>query len=96
MFEQAVMPTLMFLPSITPEEESLQMLPLAYAALLGLIQCSKDATSKDKLFDKILREGVFAGYFHAKEHVKIVQALLVQTKSVVTAMGLQAVKHLKV
>ncbi|EPE35759.1 hypothetical protein GLAREA_05097 [Glarea lozoyensis ATCC 20868] len=36
LFEDALMPTLMYLPNLTPLEESLQLLPAAYEALLVL------------------------------------------------------------
>jgi len=43
----------------------------------------------------VLREGVFAAYFHSKEHVRIVEVLARQTALILKAMGLSAVKHLK-
>lgn len=94
-FEQAVLPTLLFLPTLTPEKESLQLLEPAYESLLTLAwKLSKE--DKVKLLDKVLREGVFAGYFHSKEHVLIVEILVRKAGQVVRGMGLEAVKHLKV
>lgn len=105
-FEDAVFPTLHFLPNITPEAESLQLLVPAYSALLtlaGKVNDGKAQTGKHhsdmpraKLLDKILREGIFSAYFHAKEHICIVEVLLVQTTLVLNEMGIYAVKHLKV
>lgn len=104
-FEDAVFPTLHFLPSITPEEESIQLLGQAYTALLtlaGKLDASPAAgkvassTSRAKLLDKMLREGVFSAYFHAKEHVRIVEVLLIHAAKILDEMGIQGVKHLKV
>lgn len=104
-FEDAVFPTLHFLPSITPEEESTQLLGRAYTALLtlaGKLDVSPSAgkvassTPRAKLLDKMLREGVFSAYFHAKEHIRIVEVLLVYTARILGVMGVQGVKHLKV
>lgn len=104
-FEDAVFPTLHFLPSITPEEESVQLLGQAYTALVSLARklsatpaAGKVAsgTSRVKLLDKMLREGVFSAYFHAKEHVRIVEVLLVHAAKILGEMGIHGVKHLKV
>ena len=105
-FEEAVFPTVLFLPSLTPEHESLQLLPQAYEALL--IVASKlsgddsdaggktDLQSKNRLLDKILRQGVFVGYDHAKTHIRITETLLNVTDSIIGHMGISVVKHLKV
>ncbi|ROW07998.1 hypothetical protein VPNG_06114 [Cytospora leucostoma] len=103
-FEDAVFPTLHFLPTITPEEESTQLLGQAYTALLtlaGKLDVSPSAgkvassTPRAKLLDKMLREGVFSAYFHAKEHIRIVEVLLVHTARILGVMRVEGVKHLK-
>ncbi|KAL2263302.1 hypothetical protein VTK26DRAFT_7422 [Humicola hyalothermophila] len=101
-FEDAVFPTLAFLPSLTPDDESVQLLVPAYAALLRLADkqpaVGKDGVPgrpKNALLDKMLREGVFTAYFHAKEHVRIVEVLCQQTTAILNQMGIHAVKHLK-
>jgi hypothetical protein len=108
-FEEAVMPTLMFLPSITPVDESMQLLPPAYNALFVLADVrwgkasnaeiepeSKVSAEKLKFYDHIMRKGILTGYGHAHEHVKIVVLLTEQIGFIVEKMGLAAVKHLKV
>lgn len=104
----AVFPTLLFLPRLTPEKESLQLLGPAYSALLSL---AKAAGAGDKsgsaskglppkaasaLLDRMLREGIYSGYFHASEHIHITEELVRQAGRIVEAMGVYAVKHLKV
>ncbi|CAK7211279.1 hypothetical protein SEUCBS140593_001125 [Sporothrix eucalyptigena] len=104
----AVFPTLHFLPRLTPEKESLQLLAPAYAALLCLAKAAAvEGTSKDAaqnglppkaaagLLDRMLREGIYSGYFHASEHIHIVEELVRQAGRIVEVMGIYAVKHLK-
>lgn len=83
----------------------MQLLVPAYGALLSLadkqpaVGGGKDGipgTPKNSLLDKVLREGVFMAYFHAKEHVRIVEVLCRQTTAILNKMGIHAVKHLKV
>lgn len=104
-FEEAVFPTLHFLPSITPEEESVILLEAAYTALLGLARKiepkagkveANSSSPKAKLLGKTLRDGVFSAYFHVKDHVRIVEVLLTQAAKIVDELEIHAVKHLKV
>lgn len=104
-FEDAVFPTLHFLPSITPEEDSIILLEAAYGALLSLVRKtepkpgqaeSHSSSPKARLLDKMLRDGVFSAYFHVKDHVRIVEVLLIQTANIVDELQIYAVKHLKV
>lgn len=105
-FEDAVFPTLSYLPSLTPEAESVALLDPAFDALLVLAgQLSVDLVPPGKagegkkderrLLDRILRQGVLSGYFHCPEHPGIVEVLMRKTGRVVEALGLGAVKHLK-
>ncbi|KAK0735681.1 hypothetical protein B0T21DRAFT_190623 [Apiosordaria backusii] len=100
-FANAVFPTLSYLPSLTPEDESLQLLEPAYKALLILAgkqpSTGKDGTGnpRNNMLDRLIREGVFTGYFHAKNHVRIVELLCQETVEILEAMGVHAVKHLK-
>ncbi|KAH6631935.1 hypothetical protein F5144DRAFT_489530 [Chaetomium tenue] len=102
-FEDAIFPMLSYLPSLTPEEESVELLVPAYSALLGLAKkqpaVGKDGIAgapKNRFLDRMLREGVLGGYFHAKDHVRIVEVLCQQTVAILDEMGVHAVKHLKV
>lgn len=93
-FRDAVFPTLHYLPQLTPVDESAKLLTVAYAALQALSQKSKP--KDQKLLDKIMRDGIFSAYFHAKEYPRIVVILSEQISWIVEAMGMSAVKHLKV
>jgi Protein of unknown function (DUF2454). len=103
-FEDAAFPTLAFLPSLTPDDASVQLLPAAYEVLRTLARKRAEAETelgsgeKEKmaLLDKVMREGVFMGYFHAKEHVRVVEVLCRETQIILGEMGVHGVKHLKV
>ncbi|TLS27977.1 hypothetical protein PpBr36_01723 [Pyricularia pennisetigena] len=100
-FQDAVFPALMLLPSMTPEAECLQILGPAYDALLTLSRVTaagkqtNTKTLNKKILDKVLREGVFSGFFYAREHIRVVEVLLNKTGLVVQEMGIYSVKHLK-
>ncbi|TVY43250.1 Uncharacterized protein LSUB1_G000919 [Lachnellula subtilissima] len=96
-FEDALLPTLLYLPNLTPVDESLLLLSSAYAALGVLCDVRYEVGEKarSEFLDRVMRGGVFMGYHHASEHPAIVQLLLEQTKVLVEKMGIHAVKHLK-
>ncbi len=55
LFEDAVFPTLLFLPSMTPEAESVQLLRPAYAVLLALAErhaAASSAAHREKMLDR--------------------------------------------
>ncbi|KAF5717424.1 tRNA nucleotidyltransferase [Fusarium globosum] len=95
-FANVTFPLLLYLPSITPEEESMTILIPAYDVLIKLAQSTGDTNSieRRRLFDKILRDGVFAGYFHASQHTRIVQTLLQKVTAVINSLGIHTIKHL--
>jgi hypothetical protein len=107
--EAAVIPTLMFLPSITPIDESMQLLGPAYDALFvladvrwgvdGAVENDQEHENQEermKLYDRIMRKGILTGYLHAHEHLRIAELLISKMGVLVEKMGIHAVKHLKV
>ena len=99
-FENAVMPCLMCLPSLTEEAESLELLKAAYPSLMSLAVVrfpdEKHQTAKVKALDRILRNGLLKGYTQAGEHVQIGKLLINEIAIVVKELGIDSVKHLKV
>ncbi|KAF5529419.1 CCA tRNA nucleotidyltransferase mitochondrial [Fusarium mexicanum] len=95
-FADVAFPLLLHLPSVTPEDESTTILIPAYDVLIKLAQSTGDTNSieRRRLFDKIIRDGVFAGYFHASQHTRIVQALLQKATAVINSLGIYTTKHL--
>ncbi|OIW32451.1 hypothetical protein CONLIGDRAFT_712778 [Coniochaeta ligniaria NRRL 30616] len=100
-FEDAIFPSLSYLPSLTPEAESVALLDPAFDALLvlaGKLGAGEEEGGKReerRLLDKVLREGVLAGYFHCPEYPRIVEVLMQRAGDVLAALGLGGVKHLK-
>lgn len=96
--QDAVFPSLLFLPSLTPEDESVPLLRAGYKALITMALMDEDKESKQRrgLLDKLIRDGILAGYSHAPEHIRVVEALMQATSKVVQAQGIYTVKHLQV
>lgn len=99
-FEEAIMPYLQYLPTLTPEDQSLRLLSAAYPALLSLSRNRypghSNVTARRKSLDNIMRQGIIQGYYRANEHVKITELLVLQILTLVDEMGIWSVKHLKV
>jgi len=100
LLQDTMLPTLQFLPSITPEHESVRLLGAAYPALIQLSQSqfnqAQHLPGRRRLLDRLLREGIFLAFTHASEHVNIMQLLSSQTAVIVNELGIHAVKHLNV
>ena len=99
-FEDAVMPCLMYLPTLTEEADSIALLEQAYPTLIRLA-CVRfpgimQRDCKTKALDKILRYGILKGYAYAGEHVKIAEVLVRNVFELIKVMGIDALKHLKV
>ncbi|KAL7897949.1 hypothetical protein HDV63DRAFT_404302 [Trichoderma sp. SZMC 28014] len=95
--QDAVFPTLLFLPSTTPESESIELLYPAYQVLLRIAQLDPDLESvrRRRFLDKLLRDGVFVGHFHASEYPRIVEILMNITKDIISCLGFFSAKHLQ-
>ncbi|KAM0474896.1 hypothetical protein ACHAPX_007417 [Trichoderma viride] len=96
--QDAVFPTLLFLPSTTPESESVELLYPAYRVLLRIAQLDPDPKSlrRRRFLDKLLRDGVFVGHFHASEYPRIVEVLMNTTKDIISCLEFFSAKHLQV
>lgn len=99
-FEDAVMPTLLFLPELTPVEESVSLLTSAYSALSSLGEVrypnKEERSNKMKFLDRIMRQGVLQGFIHSGDNVRIAELLVKEIITLFDSMGINAVKYLKV
>lgn len=108
-FQEAILPCLSYLPTLTPEEESVALLSAAYPALLSLSRAMSDKTEKKgtkqltpgefprhiKLLDTMIRKGVLAAYTNCPENVKITEVLLNNLCDINKELGIESVRHLK-
>ncbi|KAL6817019.1 hypothetical protein V8C40DRAFT_83119 [Trichoderma camerunense] len=95
--QDAVFPTLLFLPSTTPENESIELLYPAYRVLLQVAQLDLDVKNlrRRRFLDKLLRDGIFVGHYHASQHARIVEVLMNMTKDIISCLGIFSAKHLQ-
>lgn len=97
-FEEVTFPTLLHLPSITPEEESILLLVPAYQVLISLAEAYRDSKdlNRRRILDKTLRHGIFPSYHHGSQYPHVVQTLMHYTTLVVNCLGIYSTKHLQV
>jgi hypothetical protein len=99
-FEEALFKMFLCLPSLTEEEDSLQLLPSAYKAAFQLMHAvtSSNARNRERqeFLDRIMRHGILAGLSHASNYPRIAQVLFREGEIALNEMGIGAVKHLKV
>ncbi|MCJ1461368.1 hypothetical protein MMC28_011750 [Mycoblastus sanguinarius] len=98
-FETALMSCLLYLPSLTEEVDSLHILKAAYRALISLAVArfpgDEQQVFRMRTLDRILQLGVFKGYAHAGEHVRIAELLVDQITELTNKMGIESVKYLR-
>lgn len=102
------MPNLLYLPSLTPEEESLQLLVGVYPALVALVRArfgdgdgegggeEGGKGRRQKALDEVFRVGVLKGYAYAGENVRVAEFLVGRMGELVREMGVESCKYLKV
>lgn len=97
-FQDAIFPSLMFLPSLTPEDESIRLLQPAYRALVSLAEKEPDVNNlrRRKLLDKVVRDGILAGYNYASQYISVVETLMRSLTMVLDCLDIYAIKHLNV
>ncbi|KAI5273566.1 poly A polymerase C-terminal region-like protein [Aureobasidium subglaciale] len=102
-FEEALMPCLGYLPTLTPEDQSARLLSVAYPALLSLtavledsstIQSKQEPSQRIKLLDALIRKGILMTFTYCPEHAKITTATTTYLSAVLNALGLDSIKHL--
>ena len=76
----------------------MRLLHTAYRVLILLARTDPDMSNltRRRRLDRLLRSGVFTGYHHASEHVRIVEVLMMYTAAIIKALGVYTIKHLPV
>jgi len=103
LFENSLYISTTYLPSLTPEDDSIMILEAALPALLTLLNSTCPPVPKGqtydpvrtKALDKFLRKGILLSYIHAGEHARIAETLLNQLPPILKSMGIDSVKHFK-
>jgi tRNA nucleotidyltransferase (CCA-adding enzyme) len=106
LFEESLYVSATYLPTLTPEEDSITILNATLPALLVLANAAHPAppsppgdavahSTRIASLDKILRKAVLLPHNHANEHVRITKTLLSHLPAIVHSMGIDSVKHLK-
>ncbi|KAI9800317.1 MAG: hypothetical protein M1833_003431 [Piccolia ochrophora] len=98
-FRDALLPCLHYLPTLTPQHESILILNETYPALRTIARVRyptrKDEPERSSFLDGVLREGLLSGYSHCAENVAVSGVLMKQLSKVVDALGIDSTKHLK-
>ncbi|KAF7196712.1 Nucleotidyltransferase lcsQ [Pseudocercospora fuligena] len=97
-FEEALLPCLTYIPTITPEEESLPLLQALYPALLTLckVRFPDEKPRRVKFLDSVIRKGIIYGYTHCSpNHPNIIEILFSQLGIYLDELGIDSVKHIK-
>jgi tRNA nucleotidyltransferase (CCA-adding enzyme) len=96
-FEESLYTCTAYLPSFTPPADSANILSAALPALLSLADAVHPVPSpaRTKFLLSILRKGFLAPMNHASEHVVISKVLYNNLPSILKALGIDCVVHLK-
>lgn len=108
-FEEALMPCLTHLPTLTPENESIELLRVVYPGLLALsgVRYPKvpPAGSKStelglerqriKFLDSVVRKGVVYEFLHCSQYPRLISVLFDHLALLLNELGIESVKHLK-
>ncbi|KAM0717596.1 hypothetical protein Q7P37_007448 [Cladosporium fusiforme] len=105
-FEEALMPCLTYLPSLTPEPDSVAILSTAYPALFTLTKSrfpfpspdkTEDTHRRDrvKALDNILRKGILHAYAHSGQYPGVTRVLFTNLVPLLNDLGIDSVKHLQ-
>ncbi|KAK6429080.1 CCA tRNA nucleotidyltransferase, mitochondrial [Oleoguttula sp. CCFEE 5521] len=108
-FEDALMPCLLHLPSLTPESDSTALLSTTYPALLALARLqfpiTPNPTSKlspevsrqqyVKRLDHVLRKGILHSHAFCSQYPGIVKVLYDNLTIILWELGIDSVKHTK-
>ncbi|ELR09170.1 hypothetical protein VC83_05582 [Pseudogymnoascus destructans] len=99
LLEEALMPTLSFLPTLTPVAESQLLLKKAYSALLELGDiryASEDSKpERNRFYDRLMREGVIYGIHHCGDITIILELLLAEMSEIINRLHIYSAKHAK-
>jgi tRNA nucleotidyltransferase (CCA-adding enzyme) len=101
-FAEALLPIFTYIPSITPEGESVALFREVFPAVISLAQFLPTETSKgdsrERFLDKILREGVLSPLAHfptPSSYPELATSIMSHVPVLLGHMGIDSVKHLR-
>jgi hypothetical protein len=101
-FTEALFPMFTYIPSITPESESVTLFREVFSAIIPLAQLLPTDTSKahsrERFLDKILREGVLSPLAHfptPSSYPELATLIMSHVPVLLGHMGIDCVKHLR-
>lgn len=95
MFSSELFGFFSFLPTLTPEDESIALLKNVYPALIAIC---KATGSEEKMLDKMIRDGVLAPFHHfptPNTYPKLATLLLTEVAELLDLLKINSVKHLQ-
>jgi tRNA nucleotidyltransferase (CCA-adding enzyme) len=99
-FEEALMPCLGYLPTLTPEDQSTRLLSVAYPALISLSAAldhtptPQTTSQRIKLLDEVIRKGILMTFTYCPEYAKISTVTTANLAAILNCLGLDSIKHL--
>lgn len=100
-FADTLLPLFAYLPSLTPEHESVILFEEVYPALTSLASLYPAGTAKTPdrmdLLDKILREGIMAPLVRLptpSSYPELATTIVKQLPALLSSMGIESIKHL--
>ncbi|CAI6332517.1 unnamed protein product [Periconia digitata] len=95
MFSSELFPFFSFLPSITPESETVALFENVFPALIAICKVSG---KEEKMLDKIIRDGILAPLHHFPTpgtYPKLATLLFTQLAGLLDLLEIHSVKHLQ-
>ncbi|KAF4507035.1 hypothetical protein G6O67_005712 [Ophiocordyceps sinensis] len=98
LFEDAVFPSLLSLPSSAEAQDCVATLCLAFDVLLHLARADQDPEHhrKRRLLDRLIRGGFLAGHLNTSTHAVVIETFMHYVAAAVDCLGIFAAKHLQV
>ncbi|KAF2631128.1 tRNA nucleotidyltransferase [Macroventuria anomochaeta] len=96
-FASTLWPLLTYIPSLTPEAESVTIFKYVYNPLSSLAVLSTTPDKRNKFLDKLMREGVLAPLSHfptPSTYPSLARQILHQIGEIATLLEIETVKHL--
>lgn len=102
-FDQALIPCLTYLPSLTPEDDSIRLLNNVYPTILqlyrvrypGELSTSEPSRGRAKALDNLLRKGVLYTYENCSDRPNILSVSFQHLCKLLDCLGIDAVRHLR-